>query len=525
MLIHQIIQSDLAYRKVYDSQARTAFYTKHLRPAQAAATPYTKNILPIKKEMDAINKEMSALETAVKNKAPQDQIDRLTLNIETKLEVLKHQATVVEIKKRLLNIKDGYQILAQATHESMRLSDIVVDELNGYVYMISKNDDRLYIYSAKNLTLLKEIIVEEPMDLELYEGKLYIAGRPSLIVNPKALTAEPETLGINNAKNLLVHKNHIYYMLDETWSEIRDYNMATNETTLIQNSGSAFLDYEFARPAIAIDRAKDIIYLGDNRLTAIDLKTNKILYRHKADEFGDGPLFIENGSVFYSSMRFNPDLTKIDGTYPAGFPRDVLAVKGNYVFSGKAVFKANTYTKVRDLPVQADQLAVDSAMNVYAYSWSTKTLTKTKINLLPIDVASQVQKDKNQLTFKNPLTDWVYDSSNNKIYGVSRWENKLYYINANTFEVEKEVIIGSMPADIEILGEQIYVGLEGANKIAVASKNPNHPISYINTLNSSGLIEVSSDKIFYKPNGSSDYHRPIYVFDKAAADLKFLQTW
>lgn len=391
LLTDQIRQSDLVYRKVYNNQARRAFYTKYIRPAQDAAASYKKILT--QKEIDAINKEMLALETAVKNKESQDEIDRLALKVDTRLKVLQHQATEDDIKKRLLKIRDGYQILAEATHETMRLTDMVVDEMNGYVYLI--NDNRLSIYSTKDLSLVKEIYVHAPSDLELYEGKLYIAASPTLIIDPKALESEPETLPIYSARNLLIHKNHIYYVLNETWSGIHDYNMETNESTLIQKSGSAFLDYEFASPAIAIDHAKEIMYLGDHRLTALDLKTKDILFRNTTATFGGGPLFFENDSVFFSSMRFNPDLTKIEGTYPAGFPRDVIAVKGNYVFSGKAVFNANTYTKVRDLPVEADCLAIDSDMNIYGYNWITKTLTKTKINLLPMDPESYVQKDKN----------------------------------------------------------------------------------------------------------------------------------
>lgn len=520
VLTDQIRQSDLAYRKVYNNQARREFYTKYIRPAEAAVASYKKILT--QKEIDAINKEMSAIETAVRNKAPQAEIDRLALKVDAKLKVLQHPAIVADIKKRLLTIRDGYQILAKTTYESSYFPKIVVDEMNGYVYLISRNDNKLSIYSAKDLSLVKEIFVNEPRDMELYEGKLYVAGSPSLIVNPKALDDEPENLPISNAMDLLIHKNHIYYTYDKTWSEIHDYNMATNETTLIQKSGSAPLDYEFASPVIAIDRAKDILYIGEHGLTAIDLKTKNILFRNNSVEFGGGPLFFENGSVFFSSMRFNPELTEIEGTYPAGYPRDVLAVNGNYVFSGKAVFNNNTYAKVRDLPVEADCLAIDSDMNIYGYRWITKTLTKTKIDLLPMDAESYVQQDKNQLTFKKYLADWVYDSSNDKIYGVTNWENKLYYINAHTFEVEKEIMIGSKPRDIEMYGEKIYVGLEGANKIAVASKNPNQPVTYIDTLTASGLIEVTSDNIFYSPAKRYGQSTPIYVYEKASGRTDFL---
>lgn len=523
-LIQQIIQSDLAYRKVYDSAARTAFYTKYLRPAQAAATPYTKNILPIKKEIDAVTKEMIALEAAVKNHTAQAEIDRLTQSIQAKLLVLKHPATVASIKQRLFHLKDGYQILAQASlNDSITVSDMAVDEANGYLYVISEHENRLYIYSTKNLALVKEMIVQKPVDLELYEGKLYVAANPTLVINPKALSAQPETLRIYNAKNFIVHKNHIYYLLDETWSKIHDYNLSTKYTTLIEKPGAPFLDYEFAGAAMGIDRVKDILYLGDHRLTAIDLKTNTILSRDNYDhDFGGGPLFYENGSVFFSSMRFNAsDLTKMEGTYPAGYPRDVIAVKGNYVFSPKAVFNRNTFTKVRDLPLESDRIVIDSGMNIYGFNWADRKITKMKVNILPLE-ESDVQTAPNQLVFKNNLTDWVYDESNDKIYGISRAANKLFYINARTLQVEKEVIIGSEPTDIEMYGDQIYVGLLGAHKIAVASKNPASPISYIYTATTPGLIEIASDKIFYRSNGYNDYHDQIYMYDRATRKSELL---
>ena len=72
-----------------------------------------------------------------------------------------------------------------------------------------------------------------------------------------------------------------------------------------------------------------------------------------------------------------------------------------------------------------------------------------------------------KLVINYDITEWTLDEENGYIYAVFENSNKLYFINKDDFSIEKELIVGSMPSDIEVYNGKIYITLAGATQIII----------------------------------------------------------
>lgn len=526
-LIKRTNETITIFNKVYDNQARAAFIAKYLKPAQAAVLPYVQTTLPLKKEIENVTNEVSSLEKAIGSNQPQA-LDKLYNSIQTKLSNLKHPETVVQLNQRLQKIRDGYQILSEKDFEEWSIQEMELDEQKGYIYLLSKHDDKVYVVSTNDLRIVKEVTINNPSDLELYEGQLYVAASPSVILDPVTLTTKPISTPLPNIHKFIMYKGHMYFGLDGPGT-IKDFDIKTGKITEVIKEGGSLRDYSINVRQMVMDKEHGVLYVKDySHIIAIDLDTYDILTK---DNFNNGNgisyngrLLYDSGDIFFYRYRMDAnDLTTIHGRYENNeYHNEVMAIKDNFIFTEHNVFDRETYREIRKLPLkEIDLMQIDSSRNIYSFYYNK--LTKFRVNVFP-DETKDIEKAESQIKVEKGITDWVYDKNNEKIYAISKATNKLFFIDAKTYNVEKEVFVGAQPIDIQLHNGKIYVALFGAHKIAVVPTNIEGPISYIKTVIFPGQIVVNDKGIFYCDVKGSDSLKPIYMYDFATGNTSNLLT-
>ncbi len=513
-LVKRTNDTQIIYSKVYDNLARATFISKYLKPAQAAIVPYVQTTIPLKQEITSVTNDMINLEKAVETNQPQSTLDRLHNTVQIKLANLKHPETVTQLNVRLQNIREGYKTLVEKSFKEWSISEMVLDETKGYLYLLSRNENKLYVVTSNDLRTVKELPVFRPTHMELYKGKLYIAASPTVIVNLETLTTTPISTPLPEIKLFKIYKDQLYYSTNGP-DPLRKLNLNTGIVTEIIKEGGSFRDYRFNIGQMELDQDQGILYFTDySHIKSIDLNTYDILSQDNyADGYGfsySGKLLYDRGNVYFYRYRLDGnDLTNILGKYFNEYHNEVLLVRDRFVYTTRAVFDRETYRTIRKLPKEFTLMAFDSSGTMYGYYYNK--LTKLRVNVLPAETAD-FSKSGNEIKMDDEMTDWVYDEPNDKIYAISKFANKLFVIDPKTYTVEKAMFIGSRPMDIELKNGKIYVALYGATKIAVLPAKSEGPITHIKTNMIPGQIAVDEKAIYYTDSIGTHQSRPLYRY-------------
>ncbi|MGU3471798.1 S-layer homology domain-containing protein [Paenibacillus sp. D51F] len=95
------------------------------------------------------------------------------------------------------------------------------------------------------------------------------------------------------------------------------------------------------------------------------------------------------------------------------------------------------------------------------------------------------------------VTDLVYDQGAGSVYALTKDNNKLTFLDAGNLAVQKELSVGSMPTDMELYGNHLYIALSGAMDIAVVDLTSRTVSAMIETTYQPQRIAVTSEYIFY----------------------------
>lgn len=482
------------------------------------------------KEVKLLQQEVDQLETALKNNEPQSKIEDRSKSIQMKLDVLKYgdSNSITPIIQQLKKLKEGYVTLAEwKTPRNFSTNDMVIDDTKGILY--TAGNDELNVFTTKDLSHLEKIDVKGIKSIQLYKGKLYMGGQTMKVYDPVSRTIETVDSRFNDVIDFVVHKDHIYYSINPylnspqlNKSEVKDYDLTKKTLTTItkQENPEDYRLTSFIK--LSVDPVKDILYMSSDQIRAVDLKTYNILSKDNIREQNNGGYWTtwapggniwEGGDLFVSDNKINPtNLNQILGGYSGSF-HSVREVKGKYVFGKKFVFDRENFVPYRQMPSNYSNLTVDSSLHVYGYDSMYGVLTKRKLNIVPIHLPTFNNGNK-QIVFEKEISDWEYDEKTNKIYAISWTEDKLFYINATTMMVEKEVLIGNSPWELVVYDGSIYISLSGSNRIAVASTSPSKPVSYINVNTFPTDLEVGKNHIYYR---GSQYD--VYAYNKLSGQI------
>lgn len=396
--------------------------------------------------------------------------------------------------------------LATAISEpvGVTINDWVLDENLGYIYAVSSDANALFFISSNDLQIKKQLVLNSgPSDLDLVAGKLYIplSGSKQVVIVDTTAQAVERTISTQKSPvKVAVDGTKLFYAeSNSVASGVYAYNLVNNTE---EKTTDLYTNY--SSPDLAMDRANHLLYIAedtyaDKNIVAIRtqdyVRVSRATYGDWAPDFYrfERRLIVDGDQVFCAQLSFNrANLAEINGEYRDG----VIYVRGNYVISQTAVYDRNLFVGITSLPVKASLALMDGQNNVYLFDPNSLCIRKESLNLT-LDPSMRHQYEAGKVTLDEPLTDWVFDENNGRIYGVSEETNRLLYIRAGDLTVEAEKYIGSRPSDIDLYNGSLYIALAGATKVAVAGTDPAGTAGAIITRFNPYRIEVGPDQLFY----------------------------
>ncbi|MGL5354822.1 MAG: dockerin type I domain-containing protein, partial [Clostridium sp.] len=108
------------------------------------------------------------------------------------------------------------------------------------------------------------------------------------------------------------------------------------------------------------------------------------------------------------------------------------------------------------------------------------------------------------------LTEWILDEASNTLYGISKDDKALFFMNAKTLNIEKSISFTSNPTDIIKDGSNLYIALDDINQIAVVDMATRKTTKTLYTSSDPYRIVKNGDKLYYTER---DQWCNIYEYD------------
>ncbi|MGE5458948.1 MAG: S-layer homology domain-containing protein [Methanobacterium sp.] len=408
------------------------------------------------------------------------------------------------------------------------VSEWMLDEERGYIYVTQTDYDQLMILRSSDLRTEKVLPLEAPTDLELLDGKLYVSLSTSAqiaVIDLASKTQEKVLHTSLNPDRLAIDGSHLFYTpyRGPAWQpQLYVYDLSNDSDQAVPLALHTIDEYQ--APFIAVDREQHLLYSGDGggsmgRIAVISTIDYRVVQEAPYDENISGKLILDGNDVFYSGHRYQADqLDIIHGFYI----KPLVYVKGNYVFSKNAVYDREKFTKIADLPIASDHIILDKNNNLYVYDANSYQIKKLPFN--PTPAASSYQNTANRLDLGKGISDWKIDEQNGSIYALCKDSNSLLFINLADLRVEKEIYVGSAPSNMDISGDKIYIALSGATKIAVASIASRSLEKTVLISKYPDRIAVDGNKLFYNEGIYSGANLLVHnLADDSLPDLEIFQ--
>ncbi|PAB56634.1 S-layer homology domain-containing protein [Anaeromicrobium sediminis] len=400
------------------------------------------------------------------------------------------------------------------------IDDWVIDIENKYIYAIRGSsswigrpyNDTLIIVDTKEFKVVNEVeLGGNAVDVEMEGNKLYF----TLIDKNTIVEYDISTKSISNEiaveekpSSLSVYNGKIFYgtkMGYDSAIYVYDILKKTNEKIIVKDGNSIRRHYN---PKLSIDENTGILYTSDIYLHGIDTNNYNIVYESKESDGGKG-IIIDGNNVLYGHNNYDLSLDMINGKYifykeenqilHGDKITNVLHVNDKYVFTEWAIFNRHNFVKVKDLPFQATHVITDGD---YVYMYINERYSAR----IEREKISSLEEDTNTKWSGKELTEWVLDEDRGYIYGISKWENRLLFINKDTLEIEDELIIFSDPTDIKLDNGKLYIALSGSNKISVIDIATKSVYKEIKTEYRPYKLAKYGEKIYYTEEGLAPMH-------------------
>ncbi len=412
------------------------------------------------------------------------------------------------------------------------LTDWVMDEPNNQIYAVTSTGT-LHFISLSSLSIESslDLAASSPSELDMYSGTLYVTFAGNNLIKTVDISTKALERDINvlNAPNeIAVHGNQLIYADGRLYS----YNLDTDQETeiVLPEDEGAYSPYEQA--SLKVDHNTDTLYVGESNMTGsvIDAISTTDYSLKTRSTYDDGygfslperKIVLDNQEIFYAGKRLDANnLENIKGTYvdDADTSKETAyEVIGNYVFTDNDIFTRMTFEKVADLPFETEFILGSSMTNVYMFNPADQTIYQYSFN--PQSTDSTTTTSNNRLLLNDQLSDWEYDETNQRLYGISQESNTLYYINPDTMEVENKKFVGSMPSDIDLVNNELFIANFGGTNITRESTTyqpsttndiNNEPVTYLTTKqNPYNITTDGTSTLFYAPE---DQHINLHHID------------
>ncbi len=393
----------------------------------------------------------------------------------------------------------------------------LVDADNKLIYALSRENNSLMMLGLEDLKLKKQLLIgKSPSYMAMSGGKLYVALseiNQAAVVDLRTQTVERNIVLQHKPGALAVDGSKLFYMGYEPYDRTTDqylklymYDLSKNNEIDVLASTATRLESN-----IVLDTAKHRLYLGHsthNGAMAISTSDYKILGTsgYGRDNYRS-VVSADNGKLFYSSAKLDENDISIIYGY---FKEDIIYTKGSYAFSTKAVYDANSFEKLAELPFESETIYMDGNSNVYMFNKSSNTIRRFPLAPLIAGFPQAYNESIKNTDYSIPRDAFyelgrimgnittVVDDDNNLIYAISPDYNKLQVIGGSDLKLKKELVIGQGPTDMRLYDGKLYIAVKFTKSVVVYD-TASQTISQTYALSDKPeLIEVDGSKIYYK---------------------------
>ena len=422
------------------------------------------------------------------------------------------------------NTKQSTQINSSISTLQMKskLIEWVLNEPMNTLYGISKEDKALFFINAQTLNLEKSLtFTSSPTDIIEDDGNLYIAlddTNEIVVVDIESRSITKRLYTSSDPYRIEKDGEKIYYAERDHTCSVYEYNLVTNTDKVIPLN---FL----ADPDLAINKKDHILYIGESNSTGSNMTyysttDNKIIGKTNYDGgYGFSNQYrytiFDGSNVYYVGRDFKlDDPTRFNGDF--GNTENVIYANKGLVYTNKSIYNKYTHVKLGDYGLNVD-LVQASDTTLYTYSKDSGTIKRfnnnyniiNSSNLIslisgkPADIipttkkSTQINSGKSVLQMKSKLTQWVLNEQTNTLYGISKDDKALFFINAQTLNLEKSLTFTCGPTDIIEDGGNLYIALDDANQIAIVDMTKREITKILHTSSDPFRLVKDGDYIFY----------------------------
>lgn len=418
---------------------------------------------------------------------------------------------------------------------SSELTQWVLDEPTNTLYAISETGKKLIFINATTMSIEKTLTLNGgPTDIIKDNGKLYIAldeSKQIVIVDMASKTITRILHTPSGPYRLEKDGEKIYYAQRDQWGDIYEYNLITNT-----NKAIAVIDGYQAD--LAINTKDHILYIGESGTSGSNMiyystSDNKVISKSNYKK-GYGfryPLrytIFYGTNVYYAGRDFKlDDPTRFNGDF--GNTENVIYANAGLVYTNKSIYSKDTHIKLGDYPLNMD-LVQASDSTLYIYSKANGIIKRFNNNYNKIDSSNvislisgkpatpipnteqstQVNSGVSILQMKSKLIQWGLNEPTNTLYGISKDDKALFFINAQTLNLEKSLTFKCGPTDIIEDGGSLYIALDDANQIVIVDMASKEITGILHTSSDPYRIVKDGDKIYYTER---DQHCNIYEYN------------
>lgn len=275
---------------------------------------------------------------------------------------------------------------------------------------------------------------------------------------------------------------------------------------------------------LAINVQDHILYIGESGSSGSDMtyystSDDKVISKTNYDNGYGFPYPVRNiifdgTNVYYAGRDFKlDDPTRFNGDF--GNTENVIYVNKGLVYTNKSIYNKETHIKLGDFGLNVDLVqASDTTLYIYSkdsgsiksFNNNYKIDSSNLISLIsgkpatPIqntEQSTQINSGMNLLPMESKLIKWVLNEKQDTLYGISKDDKALFFINAQTLDLEKSLIFTSSPTDIIEDGGNLYIALDDANQIVIVNMEKRAVIGILYTSSDPYRIVKDGEKIYY----------------------------
>ncbi|NRT80929.1 InlB B-repeat-containing protein [Clostridium beijerinckii] len=436
---------------------------------------------------------------------------------------------VMLIAFELLPLQVNASTVSTELKVSSELTQWVLDEPTNTLYAISETGKNLIFINATTMSIEKNLPLNGgPTDIIKDNGKLYvaIANLSQIVIVDMASKA---VTGILNTSSALcrIEKDgdKIYYVGSD---QLYEYNIITNtdKKTSVYNSSN---------PDLAINTRDHILYIGESDTSGSNMSyystsDNKVIsktnyYGGYGFSYPSRNTIFDGTNVYYAGRDFKiDDPTRFNGNF--GNTENVIYVNNGLVYTNNSIYSKDTHIKLGDYGFKADLVQASDSV-LYIYTKETGSIKRFNDNYNSINSnnvislisgkpaypipnnrqSEQINAGMSTLPMKSKLIQWGLNEPSNTLYGISEDDKTLFFINAQTLNLEKSLTFASSLTDIIEDGGNLYIALDDTNEIAVVDMSRRSITGKIYTSSDPYRIVKDGDKIYY---AERDQHSNIY---------------